>query len=103
MHDPITCPSCGALNDIGRLIGPQSNDCPQCGAQALFSESQTMKQTEHTYTEAGHKVARAILTGNAARARAAMQNFNFLLALEAEADRAEARRLYALGYNEAQR
>jgi hypothetical protein len=62
-----------------------------------------MKQTEHTYTEAGHKVARAILTGNAARARAAMQNFNFLLALESEADRAEARRLYALGYNEAQR
>jgi hypothetical protein len=30
-----------------------------------------------------------------------MQNFNFLLALETEADRAEARRLYALGYSEA--
>ena len=61
-----------------------------------------MKQTEHTYIQAGHKVARAIMQNNAARARAAMQNFNFLLALEAEADRAEARRLYALGYNEAQ-
>ena len=61
-----------------------------------------MKQTENTYIQAGHKVARAIMQNNAARARAAMQNFNFLLALEAEADRAEARRLYALGYNEAQ-
>jgi len=62
-----------------------------------------MKQTEHTYIQAGHKVARAIMQNNAARARAAMQNFNFLLALESEADRPEARRLYALGYNEAQR
>ncbi len=62
-----------------------------------------MKQTEHTYTEAGYRVARAIQAGNAARARAAMHTFNFLLALETEADRAEARRLYALGYNEAQR
>jgi len=43
------------------------------------------------------------MQNNAARARAAMQNFNFLLALESEADRPEARRLYALGYNEAQR
>ena len=62
-----------------------------------------MKQTENTYIQAGYKVARAIKAGNAARARAAIQNFDFLLALEAEADRAEARRLYALGYNEAQR
>ena len=61
-----------------------------------------MKQTEHTYTEAGHKVARAILIGNAARARAAIQNFDFLLALESEADRDEARRLYIRGYNEGQ-
>ena len=61
-----------------------------------------MKQTEHTYTEAGYKVARAIMQNNAARARAAMQNFNLLLALESETDRPEARRLYALGYNEAQ-
>ena len=62
-----------------------------------------MKQTEHAYIEAGHKVARAIIQNNAARARAAMQNFNFLLALEAESDREEARRLYAQGYSEAQR
>jgi len=61
-----------------------------------------MKQTENTYIQAGYKVARAIMQNNAARARAAMQNFNLLLALESEADRAEARRLYALGYNEAQ-
>jgi hypothetical protein len=62
-----------------------------------------MKQTEHTYIEAGHKVARAIQSGNAARAKAAIQNFNFLLALESETDREEARRLYAQGYSEAQR
>jgi hypothetical protein len=61
-----------------------------------------MKQTEHTYIQAGYKVARAIKAGSAARARAAIQNFDFLLALEAEADRAEARRLYVLGYNEGQ-
>jgi len=62
-----------------------------------------MKQTEHTFIEAGYKVARAIQNGNAARAKAAIQNFNFLLALEAEHDRPEARRLYAQGYSEAQR
>jgi hypothetical protein len=61
-----------------------------------------MKQTEHTYTEAGYKVARAIQTGNAARARAALQNFKLLLALEAERDRPEALRLYGIGYSEAQ-
>jgi hypothetical protein len=61
-----------------------------------------MKQTEHTYIQAGYKVARAIMQNNAARARAAIQNFDFLLALEAEADRAEARRLYIRGYNEGQ-
>jgi hypothetical protein len=61
-----------------------------------------MKQTENTYIQAGYKVARAIKAGSAARARAAIQNFDFLLALEAEADRAEARRLYVLGYNEGQ-
>jgi hypothetical protein len=62
-----------------------------------------LKQTEHTYTEAGYKVARAIQAGNAARARAALQNFNLLLALEAQADRPEAQRLYSIGYSEAQR
>jgi hypothetical protein len=61
-----------------------------------------MKQTENTYIQAGYKVARAIKAGSAARARAAIQNFDLLLALEAEADRAEARRLYVLGYNEGQ-
>ena len=61
-----------------------------------------MKQTEHTYTEAGYKVARAIQAGNAARARAAMQNFNLLLALESKEDRPEALRLYGIGYSEAQ-
>ena len=61
-----------------------------------------MKQTEHTYIQAGYKVARAIKAGSAARARAAIQNFDLLLALEAEDDRAEARRLYVLGYNEGQ-
>ncbi len=70
---------------------------------ARYFQRGIMKQTEHTYIQAGYKVARAIMQNNAARARAAMQNFNFLLALESEADRAEARRLYALGYNEAQR
>lgn len=62
-----------------------------------------MKQTEHTYTEAGYKVARAIQTGNAARARAALQNFRLLLALESATDKPEALRLYGLGYSEAQR
>jgi len=61
-----------------------------------------MKQTEYTYVEAGYKVAKAVQAGNAARAKAAIQNFNFLLALEAEHDRPEARRLYAQGYSEAQ-
>ena len=103
MHDLITCPSCGAANDIGRLIGPQSNDCPQCGAQALFYESQTLKQTEHTYIEAGHKVGRAMQQKNLNRSKAAIQNFYFLLALESEADKEEARRLFSRGLNEAQR
>ena len=62
----------------------------------------SMKQTEQTYIKAGYTVARAIRAKNAARARAAIQNFDLLLALEAEADRAEARRLYVLGYNEGQ-
>ena len=61
-----------------------------------------MKQTEQTYIKAGYTVARAIRAKNAARARAAIQNFDFLLALEAEADRDEARRLYIRGYNEGQ-
>jgi hypothetical protein len=61
-----------------------------------------MKQTENTYIQAGYKVARAIKAGSATRARAAIQNFDFLLALEAEADRDEARRLYVRGYNEGQ-
>ena len=68
---------------------------------AALSEA-IMKQTEQTYIKAGYTVARAIRAKNAARARAAIQNFDFLLALEAEADRAEARRLYVLGYNEGQ-
>lgn len=61
-----------------------------------------MKQTEQTYIKAGYTVARAIRAKNAARARAAMQNYDLLLALESEADRAEARRLYVRGYNEGQ-
>ena len=68
---------------------------------AALSEA-IMKQTEQAYIKAGYTVARAIRAKNAARARAAIQNFDFLLALETEADRAEARRLYVLGYNEGQ-
>lgn len=44
MHDPIIFPECGAVTDIGQLIGPQTNDCPECGAQALFNETQEPKQ-----------------------------------------------------------
>ena len=61
-----------------------------------------MKQTEQTYIKAGYTVARAIRAKNAARARAAIQNYDLLLALESKADRDEARRLYVRGYNEGQ-
>ena len=56
-----------------------------------------MKQTEQTYIKAGYTVARAIRAKNAARARAAIQNFDLLLALESQADKDEARRLYIRG------
>ena len=71
-------------------------------AAALF-ERPSMKQTEHFYIEAGHKVAQAMRQKNLNRSRAAIQNFYFLLALESDADKEEARRLFSRGMNEAQR
>ena len=71
-------------------------------AAALF-ERPGMKQTEHFYIEAGHKVAQAMRQKNLNRSRAAIQNFYFLLALESDADKEEARRLFSRGMNEAQR
>jgi len=62
-----------------------------------------MKQTEHFYIEAGHKVGRAMQQKNLNRSKAAIQNFYFLLALESEADKEEARRLFSRGLNEALR
>lgn len=47
MHeDEITCPHCREISHIGGLIGPQTNDCPKCGKQALYSP--TNRPTETT-------------------------------------------------------
>jgi hypothetical protein len=61
-----------------------------------------MLHTEHAYHEAGYKCARARLQSDEACAQHWKRWFTGAQALERDADRQEARRLFDQGYSEAQ-
>ena len=61
-----------------------------------------MKNTEHTYIEAGYKCAKARLESDEARATSWREYFSKMRNSEEDADKAEARRLFDQGYREAQ-
>ncbi len=61
-----------------------------------------MTNTEYTYHQAGYKAGRAMRQGDAALYRHLREWFTRALSLETDDDRAEARRLWAAGYAEAQ-
>lgn len=61
-----------------------------------------MNNTEHAYHEAGYKAGRAMRQGDAALYRFQKDWFTRALSLETDHDKAEARRLWAAGYAEAQ-
>ena len=61
-----------------------------------------MLNTEHAYFEAGYQAARARIQRDEGRASHWTRHFQKMRDTEAEADRAECRRLFEKGYAEAQ-
>lgn len=51
--DEILCPHCGEITHIGGLIGPQTNDCPRCGKQALTTNTPRASDGLTTYRYRG--------------------------------------------------